>query len=95
MGNGDVLRPALEWRIFRRIEPFERELVVVDPLDGGEPEAVKLALLVAEGGQHPRADPKGLSRSVALSCVSVAGAAGVARDGPAVIAPPPHVRVLF
>ena len=33
MQDGDVLEPALERRIFRRLEPFEREPVVVDPLE--------------------------------------------------------------
>jgi hypothetical protein len=35
MQNGDVLGLALEGRIVR-IEPLERELAVLDPLDGGE-----------------------------------------------------------
>ena len=51
---------ALERRIFRRLEPLEGELAVLDPLDGGEPEALELALLVPIGGKNPRPDPQRL-----------------------------------
>ena len=66
MRNGDVLGPALERRIFRAVEPLESELAGLDPLDGGEPEALELALLVPIGGQDPGADPKGLSSGRAV-----------------------------
>jgi hypothetical protein len=48
--NGDVSQRALEGRIFRRLDPLEGEIAVLDPLDGGEPEALELALLVPIGG---------------------------------------------
>ena len=69
MRNGDVLRPTLERRIFRAVEPLEGELAGLDPLDGGEPEALELALLVPIGGQDPRPDPQGLSRGGAVRLV--------------------------
>ena len=66
MEDGDVLGPALERRIFWGVEPLEGELAVVDPLDGGEPEALEFPLLVPVGGQDPRADPQGLSSGGAV-----------------------------
>ena len=69
MRNGDILGPALERRIFRTVEPLERELAVVDPLNSGEPEALKLALLVPIGGKDPRADPQGFSSGRAVRLV--------------------------
>ena len=69
MRDGDVLGPALERRIFRAVEPLERELAVVDPLDDGDPEALELALLVPIGGEHSRADPQRLSSGRAVRLV--------------------------
>ena len=69
MGNGDVLRPALERRISRRVEPLEGVFAVFDPLDGREPEALEFALLVPIGCKNPRADPKGLSSGGAARIV--------------------------
>ena len=87
MRNGDVLGPALERRIFRAVEPLERELAGVDPLDGGEPEALELALLVPIGGQHPRADPKRFSSGRAVRLVDRRRSRGCTRAGPGEIAP--------
>ena len=69
MGNGDVLGPALEHRVFRAVEPLEGELAGLDPLDGGEPKALKFPLLVEIGGEDPRADPQGFSRVGAVRLV--------------------------
>ena len=77
MQDGDVLGPALKGWIFRRLEPFEREFVVVDLFDCGEPEALKYSFLVPVGGQDPRADAKS-SRAGALSSLSIGGTAEVA-----------------
>jgi hypothetical protein len=40
MRNRDVLRPALERRISRGVEPLEDVFAGFDALDGGEPEAL-------------------------------------------------------
>ena len=60
MRDGDIFRRALERRVFRRLDPFERELAVLDPLNGGEPEAVEFPLLVPKRGQNPCPDPQRL-----------------------------------
>jgi len=57
--KGQSIEPAFEGWIVR-IEPLERELAVFDPLDGGEPEALELPLLVPIGGKNPRPDPQRL-----------------------------------
>jgi hypothetical protein len=84
MRDGDVLGPAFERRIFGGVEPLEDVFAGLDPLDDGEPEAFELPLLVPIGGEDPGADPQGLSRDRA---VGLAGAAGLAPEGPGEMAP--------
>ena len=56
MDERDVLGRYLERGVFRRLEPFERELAGVDPLHGREPEALEFLFVVPVRGEHARAD---------------------------------------
>src|SRR5271169_5358598 len=69
MGYRDVFWPALERRVFRRLKPFEREFALIEPLDGGQPEAFEFAFLVPTGCEHPRADSKRFPRVGRGDCV--------------------------
>ena len=95
MRNGDALWPALERRVFRRVEPLEDVFAGFDPLDGREPEAVEFAFLVPIGGQDPGADPQGLSRGDVVRLVARRRSRGCTRGFRRDRTASADVRVLF
>jgi hypothetical protein len=95
MQDGDVLGPALKGWIFRRLEPFQPEFVVIDPPDDRDNEALELPLIVPIGGQDPGAHSKALAGGGSVYLVDRWGRRGcMGRCGRAWTRRP-YVHVLF